>query len=80
MVSARILTELPSGRPSPFKAAMADSTNVRRSAAWSTFGPHAIGTERFATVPSGASFAQVAGALLGKQARLQNPDKDEVLR
>jgi hypothetical protein len=39
---------------------------TRRAAAptseriWSTFGPHAIGTERFATVSSGASFAQVA--------------------
>jgi hypothetical protein len=38
-------------------------------------GPHAIGTERFATVSSGTSFAQVAGAILGKQARGQNPDK-----
>jgi hypothetical protein len=27
---------------------------------------------------SGASFEQVAGAILGKQARVQNPDKDEV--
>src|SRR5215218_10904596 len=50
-------------------------------AAWrgrSTFGPHAIGTQRFATVSSGRSFAQVAGAILRKQARGQNPDKDEV--
>jgi hypothetical protein len=45
--------------------------------AWSTFGPHAIGPERFATVSSGTSFAQVAGAILGKQARAQIPDKDE---
>ena len=43
--------------------------------AWSTFGPQPIGTERFATVSSGASFAQVAGAILQKQARVQNPDK-----
>ena len=42
------------------------------------FGPHAIGTERFPTVTSGSSFTQVAGAILQKQARLQNPDKDEV--
>ena len=46
--------------------------------AWSTFGPHAIGAERFATVSSGASFAQVAGGILGKQACAENPDKDEV--
>ena len=45
--------------------------------AWSTFGPHPIGAERFATVSSGRSFAQVAGAILGKQGRVQNPDKDE---
>ena len=32
--------------------------------AWSTFGPHPIGAERFATVSSGRSFAQVAGAIL----------------
>jgi hypothetical protein len=42
---------------------------------WSTFGPHTIGIERFATVSSGASFAQVTGAILGKLARVQNPDK-----
>ena len=48
------------------------------TAAWSTFGPHAIGAERFATVSSGSSFAQVAGAILRKQARVQNPDKAEV--
>src|SRR4029450_1976483 len=46
--------------------------------AWSTFGPHAIGTERFATVSSGPSFAQVVGAILGKQAPVQNPDKGAV--
>jgi hypothetical protein len=48
--------------------------------AWSTFGPHAIGAERFVAVSSGTSFAQVAGAILGKRARGQNPDKDEVPR
>jgi hypothetical protein len=46
-------------------------------AAWSSFGPHAIGTERFATVSSGTSFAQVAGAILGEQAWVEIPDKDE---
>ena len=45
--------------------------------AWSTFGPHAIGTEWSVTVSSGTSFAQVAGAMLGEQDRVQNPDKDE---
>ena len=47
---------------------------------WSTFGPHSIGTEPFATVSSGASSAQVATAILQKQARAQNPDKDAVTR
>ena len=46
--------------------------------AWSTFGPHPIGAERFVAVSSGRSFAQVAGAILRKQAQGQNPDKDEV--
>jgi hypothetical protein len=46
--------------------------------AWSTFGPHAIGAERFPTVSSGRSFAQVASPILGKRARGLNPDKDEV--
>jgi hypothetical protein len=46
--------------------------------AWSTFGPHPIGAERFVTVSSGKSFAQVAGTILRKQARGQNPDKDVV--
>jgi hypothetical protein len=53
---------------------MAGSMNVRRRAAWSTFGPQAIGTERLATVSSGPSFAQVAVAILQK-ARVENPDK-----
>jgi hypothetical protein len=43
----------------------------------STFGPHPTGTQRFATVSSGRSFAQVAGAILRKQVPGQNPDKDE---
>jgi len=46
---------------------------------WSTFGPHAIGSERFAMVSSGRSFAQVAGVILRNQARGQNPDKDVLL-
>jgi hypothetical protein len=41
-------------------------------------GPHPIGTQRFATVSSGTAFAQVAGAILRKQARVQISDKDEV--
>ncbi len=41
-------------------------------------GPHAIGTERFAMVSSGSSFAQAADPILGKHAWVQNPDKDEV--
>jgi hypothetical protein len=41
-------------------------------------GAHAIGTKRFAAVSSDASFAQVAGAILGIRSLLQNPDKDEV--
>jgi hypothetical protein len=45
--------------------------------AWSTFGPHTIGAQRFIAVSSGASFAQVAGTILGKQAWVENPDKDE---
>jgi hypothetical protein len=46
--------------------------------AWSRFGPHAIGAERFLAVSSGTSFTQVAGPILGKRARGLNPDKDEV--
>jgi hypothetical protein len=33
--------------------------------AWSTFGPHAVGAERFVAVSSGLSFAQVAGGSWG---------------
>jgi hypothetical protein len=36
--------------------------------AWSTFGPHPIGCERFLTVSNGTSFAQATAAILGKQA------------
>jgi hypothetical protein len=36
--------------------------------AWSTFGPHPIGYERFLTVSNGTSFAQATAAILGKQA------------
>jgi hypothetical protein len=43
---------------------------------WSTFGPHAIGAERFVAVSSGGSFAQVAGPILGKWSPGLNPDKD----
>jgi hypothetical protein len=38
------------------------------------------GSQRSPAVSSGRSFAQVAGAILGKQARGQNPDKDALLR
>ena len=37
------------------------STTARERGCWSTFGPPAIGTERFTTVSSGRSFAQVVG-------------------
>jgi hypothetical protein len=33
-----------------------------------------IGFERFPAVSNGPSFAQVAGAILEKRARVQNPD------
>jgi hypothetical protein len=36
------------------------------------------GSQRSPAVSSGRSFAQVAGSILRKQARGQNPDKDEV--
>src|SRR5215211_6501083 len=36
------------------------------------------GSQRSPAVSSGRSFAQVAGAILRKKARGQNPDKDEV--
>jgi hypothetical protein len=62
------------------KSANAERRCPRAGHAWSTFGPHAIGAERFVAVSSGTSFAQVAGAILGKQGCVPNPDKDEVLR
>jgi hypothetical protein len=37
------------------------------------------GSQRSPTVSSSRSFAQVAGAILRKQARGQNPDKDALL-
>jgi hypothetical protein len=37
------------------------------------------GSQRSPAVSSGRSFAQVAGAILRKQARGQNPDKDVLL-
>jgi hypothetical protein len=46
----------------------------------SMIGPLPMGADRFATVSSGRSFAQVAGAILRKQARGQNPDEDAVAR
>jgi hypothetical protein len=59
----------------PPRPRIARSDHLYSSSAWSTFGPHPIGAERFVTVSSGRSFAQVAGAILRKQARGQNPDK-----
>jgi hypothetical protein len=38
-------------------------------------GPHAIGAQRFTTVSCGTSFAQVAGAVQDKQARVENPER-----
>ena len=50
-----------------------------------TFGPRLVhmpsepsGSQRSPVVSSGRSFAQVAGAILRKQAQGQNPDKDAV--
>jgi hypothetical protein len=45
----------------------------------STFGPHAIGTERSVTVASGPTVPQIASAILQRLTLVQNPDKDEVL-
>jgi hypothetical protein len=56
------------------------ASQLAHPGSWSTFGPHAIGTERFAAVSSGTSFAQVAGSIQGKQALVQNPDKDEFIQ
>jgi hypothetical protein len=42
------------------------------------FGRHPMRADRFATVSSGTSFAQLADAILGKRAWVENPDKDEV--
>ena len=39
---------------------------------------HHIGAERSATLSSGTSFAQVAGVILCKQSRVENPETDEV--
>jgi hypothetical protein len=52
-----------------------DVGDLLTTPAWSTVGPRPSGTERFATVSSGRSFAQIAGAILRKQARVQDPDK-----
>jgi hypothetical protein len=52
---------------------------------WSWLGPRLVhnpsepsGSQRSPAVSSGTSFAQVAGAILRKQAQGQNPDKDEL--
>jgi hypothetical protein len=53
----------------------------RRPSSWSTLvhtPSEPSGSQRSPSVSSGRSFAQVADAILRKQARGQNPDKDEV--
>ena len=48
---------------------------------WSTFGPHAIGAERFAAVSNGLQREVIRAGCRrdpAEQARGQNPDKDEV--
>jgi hypothetical protein len=66
------------GSPCQARSATRSAAAPASGRARSTFGPHAIGAERFPTVTGGSSFTQVAGAILQKQARVQNPDKDEV--
>ena len=68
----------PAGVSLPGKVRDAERRCPASRRAWSTFGPHAIGAERFLAVSSGTSFAQVAGPILGKRARGLNPDKDQV--
>jgi hypothetical protein len=46
--------------------------------AWSTFGPHAIGTERFATVSSGASLRRSPMRSWGNRLGRRTLIKDEV--
>jgi len=65
------------GSALPAKVRQAERRCPASGRAWSTFGPHAIGAERFVAVSSGASFAQVASVILGKRAQGLNPDKDE---
>jgi hypothetical protein len=63
----------------PLPPADAPGSDRRVSApAWSRFGPHPIGSERFAAVSSGTSLAQVADEILRKRPGVQNRDKDEV--
>src|SRR5215218_4779753 len=66
------------GLPCLARSAARSAAAPTGGACWSTFGPHAIGTERSLAVTTGTSFAQVADAILGKQARVQNLDKDAV--
>jgi hypothetical protein len=66
------------GSPCQPRSATRSAAAPASGRAWSTFGPHAIGAERFLAASSGTSFAQVAGPILGKRARGLNPDKDEV--
>jgi hypothetical protein len=75
---AGFLVGQPAGLPCSTWSATPHAAAPQVTRAWSTFGPQAIGTERFPTASSGSSLAQVAGAILGKQAWVENPDKDEV--
>src|SRR5215211_240363 len=80
LAQARSALPCPAGRSGAWsqKNRSAERSRSDGTGTLSTFGPHAIGTQRFITVSSGRSFAQVAGAILRKRARAQNPDKDEL--
>src|SRR5829696_2874939 len=67
--SRPILGAAGGGSPCQARSATRSAAAPASGRAWSTFGPHAIGAERFLAVSSGISFAQVAGPILGKRAR-----------
>jgi hypothetical protein len=64
----RTLVSLSRQAPMPEHAGMETLGRQVDVVAWSTFGPHPIGSERFVTACSGSSFAQVAGGILGYEA------------
>ena len=76
-LDADLLVLFEAGLPCQPRSARRSAAAPGSGRAWSTFGPHAIGAERFATVASGTSFAQVAGAILRKQSRVEISEKDE---